>query len=52
MSFFSYSSPPSSAGFGGELSPQAAAFFTSATILASSAEVNSVSAKEVGHIAP
>src|SRR5262249_36320593 len=37
---------------GGELSPQLAAFFTSATILASSAAVNSFSAKDVGHMAP
>jgi hypothetical protein len=35
-----------------ELSPQLTAFFTSAPILASSAAVNSVSAKEVGHMAP
>src|SRR3979411_145528 len=34
------------------LSPQLAAFFTSAPILASSAAVNSVRAKAVGHIAP
>jgi hypothetical protein len=33
-------------------SPQLTAFFTSAPILASSAAVNSVSAKEVGHMAP
>src|SRR3989304_1265741 len=32
--------------------PQFAAFFTSALILASSAVVNSVSAKAVGHMAP
>src|SRR5947209_9928731 len=35
-----------------ELSPQLTAFFTSVLILASSAAVNSVSAKEVGHMAP
>src|SRR5713226_1514400 len=34
------------------LSPQLTAFFTSAPILASSAAVNSVSAKAVGHMAP
>src|SRR5579859_1081497 len=34
------------------LSPQLTAFFTSATILASSAAVNSFSAKAIGHIAP
>src|SRR6266487_2470926 len=34
------------------LSPQLTAFFTSAPILASSAVVNSFSAKEVGHMAP
>jgi Phosphotransferase enzyme family len=34
------------------LSPQRTAFFTSAAILASSAAVNSVSAKAVGHMAP
>jgi hypothetical protein len=39
-------------GPGGELSPQRTAFFTSAAILASSAAVNSVSAKAVGHMAP
>src|SRR5688572_7984034 len=33
-------------------SPQLTAFFTSAAILASSAAVNSFSAKEVGHMAP
>src|SRR5690348_8377588 len=32
--------------------PQLTAFFTSATILASSAAVNSCSAKAIGHIAP
>src|SRR5450759_2726534 len=37
---------------GGELSPQLTAFFTSAPILASSAAVNSVSAKATGHTAP
>src|SRR5918998_66731 len=36
----------------GELGPQLTAFFTSAAILASSAAVNSVSAKEVGHMVP
>src|SRR6202163_3392997 len=36
----------------GLLSPQLTAFFTSAPILASSAEVNSFSAKAVGHMAP
>src|SRR5574341_2137510 len=40
------------AGPSGELSPQLTAFFTSAPILASSAAVNSFSAKEVGHMAP
>src|SRR6266487_3120096 len=34
------------------LSPQLTAFFTSATIFFSSAAVNSLSAKEVGHMAP
>src|SRR4030067_1303060 len=34
------------------ISPQRTAFFTSALILASSAAVNSFSAKEVGHMAP
>src|SRR6516162_5275798 len=34
------------------LSPQLTAFFTSAAILASSAAVNSLSAKAVGHMAP
>ena len=34
------------------LSPQLTAFLTSAQILASSAAVNSVSAKAVGHMAP
>src|ERR687888_706560 len=34
------------------LSPQLTAFFTSAPILASSAAVNSFSAKAVGHMAP
>src|SRR3989304_446575 len=34
------------------ISPQLTAFFTSAPILASSAAVNSFSAKEVGHMAP
>src|SRR6266852_7981125 len=41
-----------SAGAGVELSPQLTAFFTSAPILASSAAVNSVRAKAVGHMAP
>src|SRR5262249_17350673 len=36
----------------GLLSPQLTAFFTSAPILASSAAVNSVSAKAIGHRAP
>ena len=36
----------------GELSPQLTAFLTSAPILASSAAVNSVRAKTVGHMAP
>src|SRR3972149_3047706 len=40
------------AGPGGELSPQLTAFLTSAPIFASSAAVNSFSAKEVGHKAP
>src|SRR6266508_220014 len=40
------------AGPSGQLSPQLTAFFTSSPIFASSAAVNSVSAKEVGHIAP
>src|SRR2546427_787596 len=39
-------------GGGHGLSPQLTAFFTSAPILASSAAVNSFSAKEVGHMAP
>jgi hypothetical protein len=34
------------------LSPQLTAFFTSAPILASPAAVNSVRAKEVGHMVP
>src|SRR6202521_31320 len=37
---------------GAKLSPQLTAFFTSAPILASSAAVNSVSAKATGHTAP
>src|SRR3984893_1594790 len=37
---------------GGKLTPQLPAFFTSAPILASSAAVNSVSAKATGHMAP
>src|SRR5947208_7129454 len=40
------------AGPSGELGPQLTAFFTSAPILASSAAVNSFSAKATGHIAP
>src|SRR6266404_8656761 len=36
----------------GLLSPQLTAFLTSAAILASSAAVNSLSAKAVGHMAP
>ena len=53
-----FSSAPRSApagaqrGPGVELSPQLTAFFTSAPILASSAAVNSIRAKEVGHMAP
>src|SRR5687768_10653209 len=43
---------PPQGGAKGELGPQLAAFFTSAAILASSAAVNSFSAKEVGHMAP
>src|SRR5258708_23130286 len=43
---------PPRAGPGVELSPQLTAFFTSAPILASSAAVNFVSAKAVGHMAP
>ena len=35
-----------------EFNPQLTAFFTSAPILASSAAVNSFSAKAVGHMAP
>jgi hypothetical protein len=42
---------PPRAGPSGELSPQLTAFFTSAPILASSAAVNSFSAKAVGHMA-
>jgi hypothetical protein len=42
----------SRAGSSGLLSPQLTAFFTSAPILASSAAVSSVSAKEVGHMVP
>jgi hypothetical protein len=41
-----------SGGPSGLPSPQLTAFFTSAPILASSAAVNSVSAKEVGHMVP
>src|SRR5207253_4850317 len=40
------------AGPSGEFSPQLTAFFTSVPILASSAVVNSFSAKAVGHMAP
>src|SRR3990170_887923 len=40
------------AGPSGEVSPHLTAFFTSAPIFASSAAVNSFSAKEVGHMAP
>ena len=36
----------------GELGPQLTAFFTSASIRASSAAVNSVRAKDTGHMAP
>jgi hypothetical protein len=43
---------PSRAGPRGDLGPQFTACFTSAAILSSSAAVNSVSAKEVGHMAP
>jgi hypothetical protein len=39
-------------GFSGLLSPQLTAFFTSAPILTSSAVVNFVKAKAVGHMAP
>jgi predicted enzyme related to lactoylglutathione lyase len=39
-------------GSSGLLSPQLTACFTSAAILASTSGVNSVSAKEVGHMAP
>src|SRR5262245_63378069 len=41
-----------SVGRGGELGPQLTAFLTSAAIRFSSAAVNFVSAKAVGHIAP
>src|SRR3989442_9659637 len=44
--------PPLCAGPSGEISPQLTAFFTSAPILASSAAVNSCSAKATGHMAP
>src|SRR5438552_3967359 len=37
---------------GGDLSPQLAAFFTSAPILASAVAVNSFSAKATGHTVP
>jgi hypothetical protein len=57
-SIWSYQKPrrtaqavPPRAGPSGELSPQLTAFFTSAPILASSAAVNSVRAKAVGHMA-
>ena len=43
--------PPWGAGHC-QISPQLTALFTSAPILASSAAVNSFSAKEVGHMAP
>src|SRR6266540_1144984 len=43
---------PPRAGPSGELSPQLTAFLTSAPILASSAAVNSFSAKATGHMAP
>jgi hypothetical protein len=39
-------------GPSGELSPQLTAFFTSAPTLASSAAVNSFSAKAIGHMTP
>src|SRR5207247_9227128 len=42
---------PPRAGASVEISPQRTAFFTSAPILASSAAVNSFSAKAVGHMA-
>jgi hypothetical protein len=44
--------PRPSAGSSGLLSPQLTACFTSAPILASSAAVNSVSAKATGHMPP
>jgi hypothetical protein len=43
---------PRPRGSSGLLSPQLTAFFTSAPILASSAAVNSIRAKAVGHMAP
>jgi hypothetical protein len=43
---------PPRAGLGVERRPQLTALFTSAPILASSAALNSVSAKAVGHMAP
>lgn len=43
---------PPRVGASGELSPQLAAFFTSVVIVASSAAVNSFSAKATGHRAP
>jgi len=43
---------PDSGPFRGPSAPQPTAFFTSATIFASSAAVSSFSANEVGHIAP
>jgi hypothetical protein len=46
------SDDPARTEAGGEISPQLTAFFTSAPIVASSAAVNSFSAKEVGHMAP
>src|SRR5205809_6645273 len=44
--------PPALRQAAGGLSPQLAAFFTSALILASSVAVNSFSAKATGHRAP
>src|SRR6266568_7979201 len=44
--------PPLSAGASGEISPQLTAFFTSAPNFASSAAVNSFSAKATGQRAP
>src|SRR4051794_29731668 len=45
-------SPPNPGRTACEISPQLTAFFTSATILASSVAVNSLSAKATGHRAP